>query len=160
MKRFLLTVSHVVSGVAIGFLIGVVIVGLPFQILAERERPIENTSDVIAAALAFAFFVPFGVYMIWLVFCAAAAGVLASSCWGYLKEGMRKEDVLHVLGEPTLEGKKRSDGLGASKTTWYYRYRWFALRGYVEFGANDTVTDIQLPQGKPVERFPGEFHGW
>ena len=73
---------------------------------------------------------------------------------------MRKEDVLHILGEPTLKGKMRSDGLGASKTTWYYRYRWFALRGHVEFGANDTVTEIQLPQGKPEERYPGEFHGW
>ena len=141
-------------------LVGIGLIGIPFQILAEREDPIDSATEVIVGAVVFVFFISFGVYSIWCVVSAVAAVLLASFWWGHLKEGMRKEDVLHILGQPTWKNEDRTDTLGARETTWSYRYRWFALRGYVRFGANDTVTWIQLPEGKPEERCPGEFHGW
>ena len=88
------------------------------------------------------------------------AELLASFWWGHLKEGMRKEDVLHILGKPTWKHEDRTNALGAREARWGYRYRWFALRGHVTFGANDTVTWIQLPQGKPEGSYPGQFHKW
>lgn len=143
---------------------GVASIGIPFQILAERDDPIDSVTTVMAFTFMFVVFIPLGVYCIWAAFwaaaCVIAAGLLAYFWWGHLKEGMRKEDVLHILGEPTWKTENRTNILGARKTTWNYRYRWFALRGYVEFGVTDTVTEIHVPRGKPEERFPGEFHGW
>lgn len=139
---------------------GIVSIVYPFLALAEKEDPIDSVTEVIAAAGLFVMLIPVGVYCIWVVVSCVVAELLASFWWGHLKEGMRKEDVLHILGEPNWRNEDGTDILGRRKTTWHYCYRWFTLRGYVEFGANDTVTLIGLPRGKPEERYPGEWHGW
>jgi hypothetical protein len=137
--------------------VGVAFIGVPFHILAQRENPIDSVGEALIVAAGFALFVSVGVYCLWAVACVVATVVLASFWWGHLKEGMRQEDVLHILGEPALKSEGRTASPG---DRWHDRYPWFRLRGCVHFDANDTVSFVQEPRGKPDESWPGQFHGW
>jgi len=135
--------------------IGVGEIGFPFyglHLVAQRKDPIDSVGDVIGIAVGFVLAIPIlaaGVRTIWSVVSIIAEALLASLWWGHLKEGMRKEDVLHILGEPTFKG----EGLSPGETWWSYRYRWFGLRGYVTFGSNNTVISIDLRTVEPEMRF-------
>lgn len=133
---------------------GVASIGIPFQILAEREDPIDSVTEAIIAVVPFVMLIPLGIFALYAVAYVVASRLLFHFWWEHLKEGMRKEDVLHILGEPTWKNEDGTDILGARKTTWTYRYRWlawpngyqwFAFRANVEFGENDTVTWIDWP---------------
>ena len=123
--------------------VGIGLVILPFQILANRKAPIESVGEIIVAVTSFVLFISFGVYCIWAVVCLFVSILFELLWWGHLKEGMRKEDVLHILGEPT---SKYSTPFSTER--WNYSYKWFALEGQIDFLAEGTVTFIQPPEQK------------